>query len=85
MKEENKKLMKQMLHLSSMGFSMVLAIIIGLAIGIFLDRRLGTHPWFTIIFLVLGVVAGFRNIFHIFFKYGLGEGKSDEKGNRKKQ
>ncbi|MDP7077620.1 MAG: AtpZ/AtpI family protein [Desulfobacterales bacterium] len=37
-------------------------MVIGLAAGIYLDRRFGTTPWLTLIFLGMGIVAGFRNI-----------------------
>lgn len=42
---------------------MVAATFIGLAMGYYLDRWLGTSPWLTLIFLLFGIVAGFRNIF----------------------
>ena len=42
---------------------MVAASCIGLYIGIYLDEWLGTQPWMTIIWLVIGIAAGFRNIF----------------------
>ncbi len=42
---------------------MVAATFIGLAMGYYLDRWLGTTPWLTLSFLVLGIVSGFRNIF----------------------
>ena len=35
---------------------------IGLAVGVYLDRRWGTSPWLTIVFLILGIAAGYRNI-----------------------
>ncbi len=42
---------------------MVLSIFIGLAVGIYLDRRVfNTTPWLTLIFLGLGIAAGYRNI-----------------------
>jgi ATP synthase protein I len=64
MKEETKKLFKELWYYSSLSFSIALAILIGLAIGYWLDTRvLDTSPWFTLIFLVLGIVAGFRNIY----------------------
>ncbi len=50
---------------SSMGISMVLATVIGLVIGLWLDGLFETKPWLTLIFLVLGIVAGFRNIYII--------------------
>lgn len=42
---------------------MVAATFIGLAMGYYLDKWLGTGPWLTLIFLLLGIVSGFRNIF----------------------
>jgi len=62
MKRENKRSLKELAYYSSLGFSVSLAIFIGLAIGVLLDRRLHTSPWLTLIFLVVGIIAGFRNI-----------------------
>ncbi len=42
---------------------MVAASFIGLYIGIYLDKWLETAPWMTLIWLGIGIVAGFRNIF----------------------
>jgi len=50
---------------SSMGFAVVLSTVIGLAIGYWLDEYFGTSPWLLLIFLVLGIIAGFRNIYII--------------------
>lgn len=50
-------------ELSSLGVAMVLATIIGLAGGYFADRWLRTSPWFTLIGLGLGIVAGFVILF----------------------
>jgi len=54
--------MRELAYYSSLGFSVALSIFIGLAVGIYLDRRFATAPWCTRIFLVLGIIAGFRNI-----------------------
>ncbi len=61
---------KGLATLSSMGIAMVLCTFIGLIIGIYLDKYLGTKPWFTIIMLVMGIVAGFKNIYEMIKKYG---------------
>ena len=43
--------------------SVALSIFIGLAVGVYLDRRVfNTTPWFTLICLGLGIAAGYRNI-----------------------
>jgi ATP synthase protein I len=62
MKKETKRSLRELAYYSSLGFSVALAIFIGLAVGIYLDRRFETSPWFTLIFLVIGIIAGLRNI-----------------------
>ena len=42
---------------------MVAATFIGLAMGYYLDRWLETAPWFTLIFLLIGIISGFRNVY----------------------
>jgi len=49
--------------LSTVGLTMVFATVIGLFIGLKLDGWLGTSPWLTGLFLLLGIFAGFRNLF----------------------
>ncbi|WP_305046493.1 AtpZ/AtpI family protein [Geoalkalibacter sp.] len=63
MAQNNRQLIKSLGFLSSVGISMVTATLIGLAMGYYLDKWLGTSPWLTLIFLLFGIVAGFRNIF----------------------
>jgi ATP synthase protein I len=48
---------------SAIGLSLVIAIALGAIGGYFLDRWLGTRPWGFVGGLLLGIVAGFRNIF----------------------
>ena len=63
MAEDNRQLFKSLAFLSSVGISMVAATLIGLAMGHYLDKWLGTSPWMTMIFLGFGIVSGFRNIY----------------------
>jgi ATP synthase protein I len=50
-------------ELSSIGLVLVVATIIGLAGGYYADRLLGTSPWLLLVGLVLGIAAGFVNLF----------------------
>ena len=54
---------KALAELSSIGMTLVLATVIGLAGGYYLDRWLGTSPWLIMIGLGLGIAAGFVNLF----------------------
>ena len=62
MKRETRRAYKELAYYSSLGLSVALAIFIGLGIGIWLDRKFDTAPWLMLIFLILGIIAGFRNI-----------------------
>lgn len=62
MKRETRRYIKELAYFSTIGLSVALAIFIGLALGVYLDGRFGTSPWLTIIFLLLGIAAGYRNI-----------------------
>jgi len=42
---------------------MVASSFIGLFIGYYLDKWLDTSPWMTLIWLGIGIISGFRNIF----------------------
>lgn len=63
MKRETRRYLRDMAYYSSLGLQVALSIFIGLGVGVYLDRNVfGTTPWLTLIFLALGIAAGFRNI-----------------------
>jgi ATP synthase protein I len=47
---------------SAVGLELGLAVIIALLVGMWLDRKLGSEPWLMLLFLVFGLIAGFRNV-----------------------
>jgi ATP synthase protein I len=51
------------MRLASVGIALVLATVMGLAGGYFLDHWLGTSPWLAMIGLLIGIIAGFVNLF----------------------
>jgi ATP synthase protein I len=62
LKRETRRYIRELAYYSSLGLQVALSIFIGVAIGVYLDRRFDYYPWLTLIFLVLGIAAGFRNI-----------------------
>jgi ATP synthase protein I len=55
--------LRDLAYYGSIGMSVSLSVVIGLAIGVWLDRHVfDTTPWLTLIFLGFGIAAGFRNI-----------------------
>ena len=64
MKNEKKRLLKDLWYFGALGMSIAFAIFIGLGIGYYLDNYLfDTSPWLTMIFLGFGIAAGFKNIY----------------------
>jgi ATP synthase protein I len=62
MAKRDLRYIKELAYYSSIGLSVALSIFIGLGLGVYLDGRFGTRPWLTLIFLGLGIAAGYRNI-----------------------
>ena len=62
MKKETRQAFRDLGFYSSLGFSVALSIFIGLGLGLYLDRKFGTAPWGMLVCLILGILAGFRNI-----------------------
>jgi F0F1-type ATP synthase assembly protein I len=45
------------------GFEFAAAILLGLFVGQYLDRRIGTAPWLLILGVAVGAAAGFYNLY----------------------
>lgn len=76
-----KPLFRQLLQASTVGLNLVFSTFIGLAIGYGLDKLFKTSPWLTIIFLILGIVSGFRDLVRMAKKQ---DERSDKNGTDKK-
>ena len=50
-------------ELSSIGITLVLATVIGMAGGYFADQWLGTSPWLLLLGLAFGIAAGFVSMY----------------------
>jgi ATP synthase protein I len=50
------------LSASSVGLELGISVILGLLVGYGLDAHYGTGPWLMLLFLGLGLVAGFRGV-----------------------
>lgn len=66
-----------LLKMSSLGLEMGAAVVIGLLVGMYLDRRFGSEPWLTLIFLGFGMVAAGKAV-HRAVKGSLREEEMDE-------
>ncbi len=76
--EEKRTLWRNLLEASTVPLNVVVATFVGLAMGYGLDRLFGTSPYLTFIFLILGIVAGFRELFRFARSQRNGDGKEDK-------
>lgn len=67
--EKNKlRFLRELGPLSAIGIYFGVSIALGIAFGLFLDRKLGTAPIFFLIFMLFGIVAGFVNLYRLTIK-----------------
>lgn len=52
-------------EITAIGFTFPLAIAIGYGAGWWMDGKLGTHPWLTLVMTGLGVAAAFVQLFRL--------------------
>jgi F0F1-type ATP synthase assembly protein I len=62
---ESRKQLKQFARFASAGIELVVSIVVGYFGGRYADSGLGTAPYLANSGLVLGIVAGFRNLFKL--------------------
>ncbi len=57
-----------MLEASSIGLVFVFSIVIGALMGVWLDKKLGTAPYITLAFIILGFISGVKNAWYFIKK-----------------
>jgi ATP synthase protein I len=62
-RENRKAMYRELVKYSALGFEMALSVLIGLGIGYYLDKWLGTAPWLMIVWLFFGFAAGLRSLY----------------------
>jgi len=67
--KETKQTAIQMARVSSIGIAMVIAIFGCFYLGRWLDQQLETEPYLTLLFLLIGIAAGFRNMYLLVKRY----------------
>jgi F0F1-type ATP synthase assembly protein I len=50
----------------TVGLEFALSVLFGLFVGTWLDKKLGTHGWLTLIGFFFGLAAGTRSLYRVF-------------------
>jgi len=77
-KKKTVKYASNWLNASIVGIQFPVAMAIGYFWGKWMDGWFGTEPWLTAVFSILGVVAGFVNLFRITLQTGEQEERLSE-------
>ncbi|MCX8023520.1 MAG: AtpZ/AtpI family protein [Syntrophorhabdaceae bacterium] len=64
--ETKKEIIKTLLSYSSLGLEMGFCVVIGLAVGHYLDKYFKTGPYLTLIFLIFGIIAAFKAVYNAY-------------------
>lgn len=64
-KQQGSELLHGLMFFSQIGISMVACVFIGVFLGRFLDKLLGTSPWLLLIFSLMGAAAAIKVLFDL--------------------
>lgn len=62
-KRDRRAFFRELGRYSALGLEMAISVVIGLGVGYYLDRWLGTSPWLTVVWIGLGFAAGVRSLY----------------------
>lgn len=65
MRENRRKWIRGAGLASTVGIVLVVCTVIGYVFGSWLDRVFGTEPWLMLLFTLMGIAAGFIEMFRI--------------------
>jgi ATP synthase protein I len=71
--------------LSTAGMTLALSVVVGVALGYFLDRWLKTGGALVIVFAIVGVIAGFKKFFEIVIQANRDEEKAEERKRSRRE
>ena len=77
-RQDRKAFFRELGKYSALGLEMALSVVIGLGIGYYLDRWLGTAPWLMILWIAFGFAAGVRSLYRAAVRSGKDLEKDEE-------
>ncbi len=77
-RQDRRALFRELGKYSALGLELAIAVVIGLAIGYYLDKWLGTGPWMTVVWIGIGFAAGVRSLYRAALRSGQELDKAEE-------
>lgn len=77
-RQDRKAFFRELGKYSALGLEMALSVVIGLGIGYYLDKWLGTAPWLMILWIGFGFAAGVRSLYRAAVRSGKDIEKDEE-------
>ena len=77
-RQDRKAFFRELGKYSALGREMALSVVIGLGIGYYLDKWLGTAPWLMILWIGFGFAAGVRSLYRAAVRSGKDLEKDEE-------
>jgi ATP synthase protein I len=74
-----KETFASLLGYSTLGLEMGVSLAVGIGLGYFLDSYFNTKPLLTIVFMLLGIVAGMKRLYSIWKKMEKDETDRDKR------
>lgn len=84
-RQDRKAFFRELARYSALGFEMALSVVIGLGIGYYLDKWLGTAPWLMILWMGFGFAAGVRSLYRAAVRSGKELEKEEEEEKKKER
>ena len=81
-KQDRRALFRELGKYSALGLELAIAVVLGLAIGYYLDKWLGTGPWMTVVWIGIGFAAGVRSLYRAALRSGK-DLENEEEAKRK--
>jgi ATP synthase protein I len=78
-KQDRREIFRELGRYSALGLEMAISVVLGLAVGYYLDKWLGTGPWMTVVWLGIGFAAGVRSLYRAALRSGREQEKEEEK------
>ena len=69
-KQDRRAFFRELGRYSALGLEMAISVLIGVAIGYYLDKWLGTGPWLMILWIAIGFAAGVRSLYRAALRSG---------------